>query len=645
MKLNLISGSLIVAAATVAAHPARTNQSEYEYIVVGSGAGGGTVASELARKGHSVFLIEAGGDQGLHPEQQVPGLSFASWGVYEGNSWNFYINHYRNQTQARRDSKYVYRLTDGSTYYGLDPPPGAEPLGTLYPRGATLGGSTQVNALNWAKPSDNDWDWIANYTSDESWGAEAMEKYSIALENCLYCAANDTDRRRGFIYSNRNNVTYVTGRPNVAQFMSDAALEVENITIRDNNHLTELLQRDIQSKEYSYTEGIYQLVISMNETRRRSGSRNHIIDTINAGFPLTISPFSLATRVLFNKDGDDVVAHGVEYLKGEALYAGDSRYDPAQSGELKTVTATREVIVAGGAINTPQILKLSGIGPREELENLGIEVIVDSPTVGKYLQDHPEGVVRMNSSVPLGGDPMDNCRPDLGTEDPCLIQWNTTGTGPYGEGAAPLLMRYRTSTSENEDPDVWIWGFGGLDVRGFYPGAATPPPAPRTYSFSMLRTQTLGDEAIGAVTLRSANPRDVPNVDFDWFPGEAGDKELTALVETSDLLYRIFDRATEPVAPMTRVQPAEGVQDIRQNMMDESYGHHAGCSCRMGTGGVQTHCIDPQLRVNGVKGLRVVDASAFPRILSAFPQYPIYMLGLKAADMISAAASNSSRSY
>ena len=80
---------------------------------------------------------------------------------------------------------------------------------------------------------------------------------------------------------------------------------------------------------------------------------------------------------------------------------------------------------------------------------------------GKYLQDHPEGIIRMNSSVPLGDNPMDDCRPDLGAEDPCLIQWNTTGTGPYGEGAAYLSVRYRTSTSENEDIDIWMWGFGG----------------------------------------------------------------------------------------------------------------------------------------------------------------------------------------
>lgn len=147
--------------------------------------------------------------------------------------------------------------------------------------------------------------------------------------------------------------------------------------------LTDLLQRDVNSREHSYTEGAYQLAISMDEMRRRSGPRNYITDTVNGGFPLTVSTHSLATRVLFRKQERDEkpAAYGVEYLKGEGLYAADDRYNESQSGELKTVTASKEVIVAGGAINTPQILKLSGVGPREELEKLGIEVVADSPAV------------------------------------------------------------------------------------------------------------------------------------------------------------------------------------------------------------------------------------------------------------------------
>jgi choline dehydrogenase len=108
----------------------------------------------------------------------------------------------------------------------------------------------------------------------------------------------------------------------------------------------------------------------------------------SARYPLTVSTHSLATRVLF-KDGRNgkPQAYAVEYLKGEGLYSADKRYDESESGRLRNVTASREVIVAGGAFNTPQILKLSGIGPREELESLEIPVIVDLPAVVSLLPE------------------------------------------------------------------------------------------------------------------------------------------------------------------------------------------------------------------------------------------------------------------
>jgi len=114
------------------------------------------------------------------------------------------------------------------------------------------------------------------------------------------------------------------------------------------------------------------------------------MDTIASGYPLTLRTHSLATRVLF-KHGEgedsknvDPTAYGVEYIIGESLYAADQRYDPEQRGELRTVTAQKEVILSAGAFNTPQLLKLSGVGPREELEQWDIPVVVDLPGVVGY---------------------------------------------------------------------------------------------------------------------------------------------------------------------------------------------------------------------------------------------------------------------
>lgn len=130
------------------------------------------------------------------------------------------------------------------------------------------------------------------------------------------------------------------------------------------------------------------LTTAVTESKRRSGARNWLVDTMNAKSdnnfqrnPLTLSTDSLATRILFDHSEEQPRAYGVEYMVGEALYAADQRYDPKKSGEIRTVEASKEVIIAGGAFNTPQILKLSGVGPRQELEDLAIPVVADVPAV------------------------------------------------------------------------------------------------------------------------------------------------------------------------------------------------------------------------------------------------------------------------
>jgi choline dehydrogenase len=134
------------------------------------------------------------------------------------------------------------------------------------------------------------------------------------------------------------------------------------------------------------------LTTAVTEMKIRSGARDWIMETVLAKdedgsqrYPLTLSTNSLVTRVLIEQDGDLPRAYGVEYMVGEALYAADQRYDPETTGEIRQVVASKEVIIAGGAFNTPQILKLSGVGPREELEGLGIPLFADVPAVVRQL--------------------------------------------------------------------------------------------------------------------------------------------------------------------------------------------------------------------------------------------------------------------
>lgn len=123
-------------------------QQTYDYIVVGSGAGGGPLASRLARAGFATLLIEAGTDQGESPYYQIPAFSPAAVEDPE-MSWKYFVNHWQDPVQAEKDPKYVYDLANGTQYVGLSPPAGASAKGVLYPRAGTLGGCTAMNLLAW----------------------------------------------------------------------------------------------------------------------------------------------------------------------------------------------------------------------------------------------------------------------------------------------------------------------------------------------------------------------------------------------------------------------------------------------------------------------------------------------------------------
>lgn len=181
----------------------------------------------------------------------------------------------------------------------------------------------------------------------------------------------------------------MTSRAGVAAVAREGIRRLESTEVQSTDQLSALVSRDMNRLDADRYEqqGVYQFPVHIDHRKRRSGARGFVADTASAQnadgsqtYPLTISFDSLATKILFRNataGPGKPQAYGVEYMIGEALYAADRRYNASQEGELARVTAIREVIIAGGAFNTPQILKLSGIGPRDELEDLNIPVQVD----------------------------------------------------------------------------------------------------------------------------------------------------------------------------------------------------------------------------------------------------------------------------
>jgi choline dehydrogenase len=160
----------------------------YDYIVVGSGPGGGPLACDLARAGYSTLLLEAGDDQGDNPTYSNL-AQFTEAGSDTHSRWDFWVKHSDDQSRELKYEHTTWKTANGSYYVGLEPPLGATRLGRQYPRAATLGGCAMHNAGVCSLPQDDDWNIIARKTGDSSWEAKNMRKYLLKVEKNEYMRA------------------------------------------------------------------------------------------------------------------------------------------------------------------------------------------------------------------------------------------------------------------------------------------------------------------------------------------------------------------------------------------------------------------------------------------------------------------------
>jgi choline dehydrogenase len=281
----------------------------------------------------------------------------------------------------------TYRQPDGSFYVGLDPPAGSERLGIWYPRTAALGGCAEHNALITILPENADWDYMAQLTGDQAWGPTNMRKYFERMEKCEYLPNGIVGHGfSGWLETQTTPVVLIAEDLKVLSLVIAAATTMgKNLVGKLLNTVTgllEILTLDINSPlRTDALDELYQVPLAMKTADfSRGGPRDWLLSIAQAKkkdgsrqYKLDIQLNTLVTKVLFDSSAPDgkVVATGVEYLVGESLYAADPRYDASKEGIQGTVTATREVIVSGGSFNSPQILKLSGVGPKEELKSFG----------------------------------------------------------------------------------------------------------------------------------------------------------------------------------------------------------------------------------------------------------------------------------
>lgn len=623
-------------------------QSKYEYIVVGSGAGGGTVAARLAEMGHRVLLLEAGGDplqlKGADPvtpdqnrlpaDYQVP-VFHAFSSENDAMKWDFFVRHYSDTDEQKKDEKYR-EYWDGQRVDGV-----------LYPRAGTLGGCTAHNAMITVYPHNEDWDFVATLTGDGSWSADHMRKYFIKMEDCHYRPGwrflsnfgwNPT--KHGFNGWFRTEVAL----PVKALVKDEKLLETIAVSAEEAfEHNAEPFERLKWGVEGKGDPNDWRLVKDnavgihypplATSNHARHGTRERVLD-IAQRYPdrLKIEMNALATRVLFD---DDNRAIGIEYQKGERLYRA-AKNPSANEGEKRQVFASREVILSGGAYNTPQLLMLSGIGPKDQLDKFGIPVRVDLPGVGKNLQDRYEvGVVnRMNFP---NWEVLKDAKFSPG--DPQYQEWQNKREGVYITNGAVLAV-IKKSLKERPLPDLFVFALLGL-FKGYFPTYSALFAKHLNYlTWAVLKAHT--NNTAGTVTLRSADPRDVPQIDFRYF-NEGNDRngdDLKSVVEGIKFVRKMTAPLIEKGVIAEEELPGKQVatdEQLADFVKYNAWGHHASCTCPIGkreNGGV----VDGDFQVHGTKGLRIVDASVFPKIPGFFIVTSVYMIAEKAADVISKAA-------
>jgi len=635
----------------VTAGPASSSGGSFDYIVVGSGAGGGPLAARLAESGMRVLLLEAGEQGAGGPDGDdyaVPafhGLASEDPAM----SWQFFVRHYADLKQQERDKKYVTARD-----------------GVFYPRAATLGGCTAHNAMITMYPHAEDWDGIAALTGDQSWASANMRAYFERLEDCGYWPRPWKRPSNPLLAALVTHLPLVSERfKNEARHgfggwlgtsLADPKLAVVDDQIRKilldaaAGNLEEFLGRPLEPLEglggwvdpndwrvRDLPEGLWQIPLAVRGGHR-NGSRERIRDVARL-FPdrLEVRTGCLVTRVLLD---EQPAATGVEYIDAPHAYWCDPRPARGTMPPKQRAYASREVVLAGGAYNTPQLLKLSGIGPREELERFGIPVRLDLAGVGLNLQDRYEvGVVsKLNRDFSLLRG--DRFRPPGPGEqpDPAFREWQSRGSGVYATNGA-LVGIIRRSRRELPAPDLFVFGLPAR-FEGYYPGYSAELEWQHDYfTWAILKAHTIN--RAGEVLLRSDDPREPPNIVFHYFD-EGTDTEgadLDAVVDgvqlARDLMRRAGDLAAEEVWPGPSVQTRE---DLREWVRDQAWGHHASCTCPIGPASDPAAVVDSRFRVHGAGRLRIVDASVFPRIPGFFIVTSVYMLAEKASEVILADA-------
>ncbi len=464
-----------------------------------------------------------------------------------------------------------------------EPEPYADNRQLPHLRGRVLGGTSSINGMMYIRGMPSDYD---------GWSAAGLKGWSYA-EVLPYFKRSESYWRGPSLYHGGEGpltVSRIPTDPATYPALMDAA-RARGFKVLD----------DFNGAE---REGFGMPDFTIHKGRRGSTSKRFLAAAIKRP-NLRVETHVLAHRILIEN--------------GKAIGVEASR-----DSQTLQFRATREVIVSGGTFNSPQFLLLSGIGPADELRAQGIAPVVDLPGVGKNMQDHPMIMVVYDASGPFTFD----AQLRLDRLAFTAVRWFLTGTGP-GASMPFAGQGFVRSNSARPYPDIQFQVSNvSFMTQPWFPGWRRPAGYHLTAGALQLQP-----ESRGSVTLKSADPAAPPAICFNLLKEEYDRRFMRDLVRFCRGFF-----ATDPAAKLIKTELMPGSTTQSDDELDAyirataATGAHPTSSCAMGMG--EMAVVDAQLKVRGVDGLRVADASVMPRIVAGNTNAPAIMIAEKAADMI-----------